>query len=115
MSSESSGQRAADANFGARYDPWNSSSSGHQRSENPSGLAGSTGWRQSRNMKLHHQWRGGATGGKRVSDIVGVGSEDNDEKAQALIPKAVRQRAKYNVMDMAVGKKANSMSRTIQK
>ncbi|RDL37860.1 BRCT protein [Venustampulla echinocandica] len=108
MSSAPSGQRAADANFGARYDPWNASSTGHQRSENQSGLAGSTGWRQSRNVKLHHQLISGATGGKRISDTVGVGSEDYDEKAGALIPKAVRQRAKFNVMDMAAGRKANA-------
>ncbi|KAF2640250.1 hypothetical protein P280DRAFT_480720 [Massarina eburnea CBS 473.64] len=53
-------------------DPWNSSSTGHQRAENR--LSGSTSWRQSRSLKLGEQFRGGLTGGKRVADTVGVGS-----------------------------------------
>ncbi|CAO2654160.1 Nn.00g108930.m01.CDS01 [Neocucurbitaria sp. VM-36] len=57
------------------FDPWNSSSTGHQRAENR--LAGSTSWRVSRNLKLGEQYRGGLTGGgKRVADTVGAGSED---------------------------------------
>jgi hypothetical protein len=39
------------------FDPWNSSSTGHQRAENR--LAGSTSWRLSRNLKLGDQFRTG--------------------------------------------------------
>lgn len=57
------------------FDPWNSSSTGHQRAENR--LAGSTSWRVSRNLKLSKQYQGGLTGGgKRVADTVGAGSRD---------------------------------------
>jgi hypothetical protein len=55
-------------------DPWNSSSTGHQRSENR--LLGSTSWRASRNLKLGQQFKGGLGGGARVSDTVGAGSEN---------------------------------------
>lgn len=55
------------------FDPWNSSSTGHQRAENR--LAGSTSWRESRNAKLAAQFAGGAGGGVRLSDTVGAGSE----------------------------------------
>jgi hypothetical protein len=85
-----------------QFDPWNSSSTGHQRAENR--LGASTGWRQSRATKLHHQFKSGGTGGKRISDKVGAGSEDWDEKAKALISKEVRQRAQVSVGDMLVGK-----------
>ncbi|KAH8724510.1 hypothetical protein GQ44DRAFT_281642 [Phaeosphaeriaceae sp. PMI808] len=57
------------------FDPWNSSSTGHQRAENT--LSGSTTWRASRNLKLNEQYRGGPGGGaKRVADTVGAGSEN---------------------------------------
>lgn len=56
------------------FDPWNSSSTGHQRAEN--NLAGSTSWRDSRNHKLTAQYQGGRGGGKRLYDTVGAGSED---------------------------------------
>ncbi|KAF9696811.1 hypothetical protein EKO04_005647 [Ascochyta lentis] len=56
------------------FDPWNSSSTGHQRAENR--LSGSTSWRISRSLKLGEQYKGGLTGGKRVADTVGAGSED---------------------------------------
>ena len=55
-------------------------------------------------MKLSHQFKSGGTGGKRISDTVGAGSEDWDEKAKALIPKDVKIRAQHNVMDMLMGK-----------
>lgn len=56
------------------FDPWNSSSTGHQRAENRVG--GSTSWRESRNAKLGEQFRGGLSGGaRRVADTVGEGSE----------------------------------------
>ncbi|KAH8592764.1 hypothetical protein B0O99DRAFT_232137 [Bisporella sp. PMI_857] len=80
------------------FDAWNSSSTGHQRAENR--LGRSTGWRQSRNMKLSHQFKSGDTGGKRMSDTIGAGSEDWDEKAKAMIPKDIRARAKMSVGDM---------------
>lgn len=55
------------------FDPWNTASTGHQRAENK--LSGSTSWRDSRNQKLSAQYHGGITGGKRVADSVGAGSE----------------------------------------
>lgn len=57
------------------FDPWNSSSTGHQRAENR--LSGSTSWRASRSLKLDKQYKGGLSGGgKRVADTVGAGSEE---------------------------------------
>ena len=56
------------------FDPWNSSSTGHQRADNR--LAGSTSWRASRTLKLKHQFRSGEGGGQRVFDTVGAGSKD---------------------------------------
>lgn len=97
---------AAQPKLSAHFDAWNSSSTGHQRAENK--LGGSTGWRQSRATKLSYQFKSGGTGGKRIQDQVGAGSEDWDEKAKALIPKHVRERAKANVVDMLVGKASMS-------
>lgn len=65
---------AATAPSRAFFDPWNTSSTGHQRAENR--LSGSTSWRVSRSLKLGEQFRGGKGGGKRVADTVGAGSED---------------------------------------
>ena len=56
------------------FDPWNSSSTGHQRAENR--LSGSTSWRQSRTAKLRSQFAGGPSGGRRIFDTVGAGSKD---------------------------------------
>ena len=55
-------------------------------------------------MKLGHQFKSGGTGGKRISDTIGAGSEDWDEKAKAFIPKDIRERARLSVRDMLVGK-----------
>ena len=84
------------------FDPWNSSSTGHQRAENR--LGGSTGWRQSRTAKLSSQFKSGGTGGKRMSDKVGAGSEDYDENLKTIIPKYVRERAKRSIGDLLTGK-----------
>ncbi|KAK0514965.1 hypothetical protein JMJ35_002344 [Cladonia borealis] len=56
------------------FDPWNSSSTGHQRAENR--LSGSTSWRASRTLKLGNQFSSSEGGGKRLYDTVGAGSED---------------------------------------
>jgi len=85
------------------FDPWNSSSTGHQRAENR--LASSTGWRKSRSLKLAHQFRSGGSGGPRLHDQVGAGSLDFDEKLKAVIPKNVRQRAQVSITDMLQSKK----------
>lgn len=61
--------------FRKTFDPWNSSGTGHQRAENR-GVAGSTAWRQSRTLKLAHQYEAGVSGGERVSDTVGDGSRE---------------------------------------
>ena len=57
------------------FDPFNSSSTGHQRAENR--LSGSTSWRDSRSYKLSHQFRdrSGRGGQRHLSDLVGAGSE----------------------------------------
>ncbi|KAI1365732.1 BRCA1 C terminus domain-containing protein [Xylaria arbuscula] len=90
--------KAAEPLYGQSFDPWNSSSTGHQRAENR--LGGSTGWRDSRNRKLMSQFTGGVGGGKRVSDTVGEGSEHYDPKAKALITPEMRSRARSSVLDM---------------
>lgn len=56
------------------FDPWNTSSTGHQRAQNR--LSGSTSWRVSRNMKLAEQYKSGASGGRRLADTLGAGSND---------------------------------------
>ncbi|KAL6856528.1 hypothetical protein J3F83DRAFT_400454 [Trichoderma novae-zelandiae] len=56
-----------------RFDPWNSSATGHQRAETQPG----TGWRHSRTRKLNSQFGAGdGSGGKRLSDTWGAGAED---------------------------------------
>ncbi|KAK0638863.1 hypothetical protein B0T16DRAFT_517463 [Cercophora newfieldiana] len=57
----------------APFDPWNSSSTGHQRAE----TRGPRGWRDSRNAKLHSQFRSGSSGGPRISDTVEPGADPN--------------------------------------
>jgi len=91
-------KKAAEPQHGASFDPWNSSSTGHQRAESRPG----TGWRESRNRKLNSQFRSGSSGGERLSDTFGAGSEDYDEKHKMIIPKAVKERAKRSVRDMLV-------------
>lgn len=86
----------------AHFDAWNSSSTGHQQAENR--ISCSVGWRQSRSYKLSHQLRSGSTGGERVADQVGSGSEDWDEEAKALVPKEMRTRARVSVADMLMSK-----------
>ncbi|KIW71712.1 hypothetical protein PV04_03847 [Phialophora macrospora] len=58
------------------FDPFNSSSTGHQKAE--SRLAGSTSWRDSRSYKLTHQLKDatGRGGQHHLSDLVGAGSEN---------------------------------------
>lgn len=101
--------QAAAPRHGANFDPWNSSSTGHQRPENTPGI----GWRDSRNRKLNSQFRGGVSGGERLSDSWGAGSEDWDDKHKTLIPKAVRERAQRSVRDMLVqpGKMRESLAK----
>ncbi|KAL2143099.1 hypothetical protein VTI28DRAFT_378 [Corynascus sepedonium] len=82
--------------FSRNFDPWNSASTGHQRAE----TCGPQGWRESRNMKMNHQFRAGNSGGERISDAVGVGSEDFDERLGLFVPKEVRARAMNSVADM---------------
>ncbi|OTA70232.1 hypothetical protein K449DRAFT_321527 [Hypoxylon sp. EC38] len=102
--------RPAEPKYGQSFDTWNSSATGHQRAENH--LARSTGWRQSRNLKLTNQFKGGAGGGRRVSDTVGAGSKDWDPKLNSLVTPELRSRAKCSVMDMLAkpGTMATSMA-----
>jgi len=89
--------------YGDHLDAWNSSSTGHQTVENR--LSSSTCWRQSRSMKLSNQLKSGATGGKRIADLIGAGSEHWEEKEKALIPKDARVRARVSVRDMLVSRR----------
>ncbi|KAK4230248.1 hypothetical protein QBC38DRAFT_441121 [Podospora fimiseda] len=86
----------AQPSISRKFDPWNSSSTGHQRSES----RGPQGWRESPNMKMNAQFRAGYAGGDRISDTVGVGSEDYDESLKMLVPKELRMRAEKSVADM---------------
>lgn len=79
-----------------KFDPWNSVSTGHQRAES----RGPQGWRESRNMKMNSQFRAGNSGGPVISDTVGAGSDDFDERLGMLMPKHVRARARSSVADM---------------
>lgn len=88
--------KAAEPKHGRNFDPWNSVALGHQRAE----TKGPQGWRENRTWKLQHQLAAGHTGGARLADTVGAGSDDYDEKNQVLVPKAVRARAANSVMDM---------------
>ncbi|OCL11514.1 hypothetical protein AOQ84DRAFT_186039 [Glonium stellatum] len=63
------------------FDAWNSSSTGHQIADNR--LAGSTAWRESRNLRLAAQFRAGRDGGERIADTVGAGSEDFGRDARS--------------------------------
>lgn len=105
--SEKPAPKAAEPVYGQLFDPWNSSSTGHQRAENR--LGASTGWRDSRNRKLMSQYTGGPGGGKRVSDTVGEGSRDWDPQAKALITPEMQSRARSSVLDMLA--KPGSMKR----
>ncbi|KAH0599994.1 hypothetical protein MHUMG1_02785 [Metarhizium humberi] len=51
------------------FDPWNSSSTGHQRAEQQPGTA----WRASRTGKLNSQFQSGPAGGPRTQDTRGPG------------------------------------------
>ncbi|KAK3325260.1 hypothetical protein B0H66DRAFT_116282 [Apodospora peruviana] len=78
------------------FDSWNSSSTGHQRAE----TRGPPGWRESRTLKLQSQFRAGHSGGERIVDRVGAGSDDFDESRGVLVRKDVRARAMNSVADI---------------
>lgn len=105
--------KAAEPKYGRNFDPWNSVALGHQRAE----TKGPQGWRDNRTWKLQNQLAGGHSGGDRLSDRVGAGSEDYDEQRQILIPKEVRARAANSVMDMLrkPGTMSSSSSRPASK
>ncbi|KAK1750598.1 hypothetical protein QBC47DRAFT_309753 [Echria macrotheca] len=91
------------------FDPWNSSSTGHQVSES----RGPQGWRESRTAKLQSQFRAGLSGGPRIADTAGRGAADFDEKHNVLIPKEVRARAVNSVADML--RKPGTMTMSVKK
>ncbi|KAH7026162.1 uncharacterized protein B0I36DRAFT_330013 [Microdochium trichocladiopsis] len=90
--------KAAEPVLSRTFDPWNSSATGHQRAENR--LGGSTGWRNSRNSKLMTQYASRGTGGQRISDSVGAGSQDYDQESQQLVRPEARLRARHSVLSM---------------
>ena len=63
------------------FDPWNSSSTGHQR---PDGnrLAGSPSWRASRTKKLGQQFLESSRGMKNVDEVLGAASAGGIQKGQ---------------------------------
>ncbi|RYC56962.1 hypothetical protein CHU98_g9250 [Xylaria longipes] len=79
--------QAAEPVYGQKFDPWNSSSTGHQRAENRLGV--STGWH-----------------------TVGEGAEHWDSEAKVLITPETRSRAQCSVLDMLAnpGKMKPSLS-----
>ncbi|KAK4444830.1 hypothetical protein QBC34DRAFT_474033 [Podospora aff. communis PSN243] len=80
----------------APFDPWNSSSTGHQRAE----TRGPLGWRDSRNAKVNAQFRAGPSGGPRIQDTVGPGAADYDPALGGLVSREVRAPATSSVADM---------------
>ncbi|EQB46133.1 BRCA1 C Terminus domain-containing protein [Colletotrichum gloeosporioides Cg-14] len=89
---------AAKPRFSNNFDPYNSSATGHQRPETAPGTT--LGWRDSRARKLAGQFAAGHSGGVRMSDTYGAGSEDYDEKLKMVVPKNVKARATMSVADM---------------
>jgi hypothetical protein len=87
---------AAEPKYGRTFDPWNSSATGHQTAENRH----PQGWRESRTRKLRSQLLAGHTGGVRIVDSVGRGSEQYDEANKVFIPKGIGIRAETSVADM---------------
>lgn len=98
------------------YDPWNSSSTGHQRAEN--NLAGSTSWRDSRNLKLGAQYKGGRGGGKRVADTVGAGSEEWGKDGRKVNgdwrkgASGLREKSQMSLVECVEGKSESKEERT---
>jgi len=101
------------------FDPWNSSSTGHQRADNS--LAGSTSWRESRSLKLSNQFGGGASGGARLADTVGAGSEDfgkdgrleNGDWAKGV--SGLRERGQISVVEAFRVKKVGVKDTAVEK
>ncbi|EFY90070.1 BRCA1 C Terminus (BRCT) domain containing protein [Metarhizium acridum CQMa 102] len=62
------------------FDPWNSSSTGHQRPEQQPGTA----WRASRTGKLNSQFQSGPAGGPRTQDTGGPGARGRASVADML-------------------------------
>jgi hypothetical protein len=101
------------------FDPWNSSSTGHQRADNS--LAGSASWRESRSLKLSNQFGGGSSGGARIADTVGAGSEDfgKDSRLEngSYVKGApgLRSRGQISVVEAFRVKKVGVKDTTIEK
>lgn len=91
--------KAAGPRHTTTWDPWNSSSTGHQRAETQPG----TGWRDSRSKKLNSQFRAGdGSGGARLSDTYGAGSANWDNEKKVIVPGWIQERNGRSVMDMLV-------------
>jgi hypothetical protein len=66
-------------------------------------------------LKLGDQFSSGGFGGERISDAVGTGAEDWDEKLGALVRKEDRRRAECSVEDMLVKNEKVSGEEDIEK
>ncbi|OAP56619.1 hypothetical protein AYL99_08731 [Fonsecaea erecta] len=90
------------------FDPFNSSSTGHQRAENR--LSGSTSWRDSRTYKLAHQFKDttGRGGHQHLADLVGAGSENfgqDGRKANGDCQETAQDKGWQDIRDLMGGTK----------
>ena len=88
--------KAALPRHAPKFDPWNSSSTGHQRPDRHPG----TGWRDSRNRKLNTQLRAGGDGGPRMDDTWGPGAVGYSKELGGVVPAWVAERRGRSVADM---------------
>ncbi|KIX94296.1 uncharacterized protein Z520_10006 [Fonsecaea multimorphosa CBS 102226] len=98
------------------FDPFNSSSTGHQRAENR--LSGSTSWRDSRTYKLSHQFRDatGRGGHEHLADLVGAGSENFGQDGRKANgdwregTQGLREKGRQDIRDLMSGTKKRPSS-----
>ncbi|KIW98389.1 uncharacterized protein Z519_00049 [Cladophialophora bantiana CBS 173.52] len=99
------------------FDPFNSSSTGHQRAENRQ--SGSTSWRESRTHKLSHQFKdvSGRGGDRHLPDLVGASSENFCEDGRKANgdwqgdARRLRENGWQDIRDLMGGSKKRSSGR----
>lgn len=93
---------AAEPKYGNHFDPWHSASTGNQRAETR--LPITTGWRQSRSIKLSHQFKSGSEEGGRIFDAMEKGSDIRDVKGKFPTSGDIGAGAQCGVVDRLNGK-----------
>lgn len=93
---------AATPKYCIHHDIWNSSSTGHQRAENR--LSTSIGWRESRSMRLSHQFKSRVGERRQISDQGVVRSDSNDKKREGQISEDGKTQATVGVADIFLSK-----------